>query len=138
MGCATTAPHRQPGRELDDILAANARWDSASVKRDPVLLADLMAEDFVHVGNTGNLGTKPTIIQSLKTNTGFGYAVHRTDSVTIKYFGNTAVMNGIVVRVGDTGRSQDDGVFRFTRVWVKTQTGWKVTGNQYTLIPGRK
>lgn len=137
-GCASTGPRAlDTGEDSRAILAANSLWDSASVKRDPVVLADLMADDFLHINFNGNVGVKTAIIRSLTTNRGFGYAEHRSDSVIIKHFGNTAVMNGLMVRLGDKGRPKDDGVFRFTRVWVRTPTGWKVTANQYTLLPGR-
>ena len=143
MSCALLAACASTGRRIPHssednraILVANSLWDSASVKRDPVILANLMADDFIHINFNGNVGVKTGIIRSLTTNRGFGYAEHRSDSVTIKNFGNTAVMNGLMVRLGDKGRPQDDGVFRFTRVWVRTPTGWKVTANQYTLLPG--
>lgn len=136
--CASSGP-RVPDTAADSraILAANSLWDSASVKRDPAVLANLMTDDFLHVDANGNFRLKPVIIRSLATNRGFGYAEHRSDSVTLKHFGSTAVMNGLMVRLGDRGRPEDGGVFRFTRVWVRTADGWKATANQYTLLPGR-
>lgn len=131
-GCL--AVHQGPIDERVAILQANSRWDSASVRRDPVILADLMSDDFLHVNHTGTVGTKAGVVRSLTANRGFGYAEHRSDSVTIKIFGSTAVMNGIVTRRGDKDRRQDDGVFRFTRVWVKSARGWQVTANQYTMM----
>jgi ketosteroid isomerase-like protein len=131
-GCLAVQRGRTDEREA--ILQANSRWDSASVKRDPVILAELMSDDFIHVNHTGTVGTKPGVIRSLTTNRGFGYAEHRSDSVTIKIYGPTAVMNGIVTRRGDKDRRQDDGLFRFTRVWVKSARGWQVTANQYSLM----
>ena len=132
---------RRPPRDADDVaavLAANAKWDAASVKRDPDALNELMADDFMHINFNGSVSTKSTIIPSLRANTGFGYGEHRSDSVAVRLYGNVAVMTGILIRKGDVGRPQDDGVFRFTRVWIRTATGWKAATNQFTLIPDRK
>ena len=117
-------------------MLANARFDAASVARDPVALDRLMADDFVHVNYTGARVTKPSILRSLSSNRGFGYPVHRSDSVEVKIYGTTAVMDGIMVRRGEKDRPEDDGTFRFTRVWVNTPAGWRVTANQYTAIDG--
>ena len=136
LGCATTALQNSPGDtdDMRDIMSANARWDSASVKRDPVMLGELMADEFIHVNERGGVGTRLGVIQSLSANRGFGYAMHRSDSVTIKLHGTTAIMHGIVVRKGDEGRPQDTGTFRMTRVWVKQPSGWQVAANHYSLM----
>jgi ketosteroid isomerase-like protein len=137
--CLPIRPNPQGGAEQRaDVLAANARWDAASVARDPDALNELMADDFTHINFNGSVATKATIIPSLRANRGFGYREHRSDSVAVRIYGNTAVMTGILIRRGDVGRPQDDGVFRFTRVWTRSATGWRAALNQFTLIPDRK
>jgi uncharacterized protein (TIGR02246 family) len=103
----------------------------AQIHADAAALDRLYAADFIGVGPSGRVRTKPQVIKDF-TSGDLKFQSITTDDVQVRIYGNTAV---------ETGRSTMDGQdkgktvprdTRFTRVWVKEQGRWRLVANHYS------
>jgi ketosteroid isomerase-like protein len=103
----------------------------AQVHADAAALERIYADDFIGVGPSGTVRTKPQVISDF-TSGDLKFQSITTDEVRVRVYGNAAV---------ETGRSTMDGQdkgkivphdTRFTRVWIKQQGRWRLVANHYS------
>ena len=103
----------------------------AQIHADEVALERIYADDFIGVGPSGTVRTKPQVISDF-TSGDLRFQSITTEDVRVRFYGNAAV---------ETGRSTMDGQdkgktvprdTRFTRVWVKQQGRWRLVANHYS------
>ena len=112
-------------RKLDnERIQAQIHADVAALKR-------IYADDFIGVGPSGTVRTKPQVISDF-TSGDLRFQSITTEDVRVRVYGNAAV---------ETGRSKMDGQdkgravphdTRFTRVWIKQQGRWRLVANHYS------
>jgi uncharacterized protein (TIGR02246 family) len=103
----------------------------AQIHADAAALERIYADDFIGVGSSGTVRTKPQVISDF-TSGDLKFQSITTDDVQVRVYGNAAV---------ETGRSTMDGQdkgktvprdTRFTRVWIKQQGRWRLVANHYS------
>jgi len=103
----------------------------AQIHADAAALERIYADDFIGVGPSGTVRTKPQVIADF-TSGDLRFQSITTDDVQVRVYGNAAV---------ETGRSTMDGQdkgktvprdTRFTRVWIKQQGRWRLVANHYS------
>jgi len=104
----------------------------AQVHADAEALDRIYADDFIGVGPSGTVRTKPQVIADF-TSHDLKFQSITTEEVQVRVYGNTAVETG-----GSTMTGQDKGKdvprdTRFTRVWVKQQGRWRLVANHYSI-----
>jgi len=109
----------------------------AQIHADAAALARLYADDFIGVGPSGTVRTKPQVIADF-TSGSLTFQSITTDDVQVRVYGNTAVETG-----RSTMQGQDKGMpvpqeTRFTRVWIKQQGQWLLVANHYSSQTARK
>ena len=107
----------------------------AQIHADATALKRIYADDFIGVGPSGTVRTKPQVISDF-TSGDLKFQSITTDDVRVRVYENAAV---------ETGRSTMDGQdkgkavprdTRFTRVWIKQQGRWRLVANHYsTSVP---
>src|SRR6201997_5587718 len=99
-------------RKLDnERIQAQIHADAAALKR-------IYADDFVGVGPSGTVRTKPQVISDF-TSGDLKFQSITTDDVQVRVYGDTAVETGRSTMIGqDKGKTVPRDT-RFTRVWVK-------------------
>jgi uncharacterized protein (TIGR02246 family) len=103
----------------------------AQIHADAAALARLYADDFIGVGPSGTVRTKPQVIADF-TSGELKFQSITTDDVQVRVYGNTAVETGRSTMLGrDKGRPVPQET-RFTRVWVKQQGHWRLVANHYS------
>jgi ketosteroid isomerase-like protein len=105
----------------------------AQIGADKSALDRLYATDFIGIGPSGTVRTKPQVLSDF-TSGELKFQSITTDEVRIRVYGNTAVETGISVMVGqDKGKAvpRDN---RFTRVWVKHGKQWQLVSNHYSTL----
>jgi ketosteroid isomerase-like protein len=123
---------RDPKRIVDQVIRKldNERIQ-AQIHADAAALKRIYADDFIGVGPSGAVRTKPQVISDF-TSGDLRFESITTDEVRVRVYGNAAV---------ETGRStmdwQDKGKAfphdtRFTRVWVKEHGSWRLVANHYS------
>jgi len=104
----------------------------AQIGADPVTLDRIYADDFIGVGPSGTVRTKPQVISDF-TSGDLKFQSIATDEVEVRVYENTAVETGLSTMVGqDKGKAVPRDT-RFTRVWVKQQGRWRLVANHYSL-----
>jgi ketosteroid isomerase-like protein len=105
----------------------------AQIHADRVALDRIYADDFIGIGPSGTVRTKPQVLADF-TSQDLKFQSITTDDVRIRVYGNTVVETGRSTMVGqDKGRvvPRDN---RFTRVWVRRQGRWRIVANHYSLL----
>ena len=104
----------------------------AQIGADRVALDRIYADDFIGVGPSGTVRTKPEVISDF-TSGDLKFQSIITDEVQVRVYGNTVVETGLSTMVGqDKGKAVPRDT-RFTRVWVKQQRRWRLVANHYSV-----
>ena len=104
----------------------------AQIGADAVALNRIYADDFIGVGPSGTVRTKPQVISDF-TSGDLKFQSITTDEVKVRIYENTAVETGLSTMVGqDKGKAVPRDT-RFTRVWVKQQGRWRLVANHYSV-----
>ena len=112
-------------RKLDnERIKAQIHADAAALKR-------IYADDFIGVGPSGTVRTKPQVISDF-TSGDLRFQSITTDDVRVRVYGNAAVETGRSTMDGqDKGKAVPHDT-RFTRVWIKQQGRWRLVTNHYS------
>src|SRR6187399_172289 len=103
----------------------------AQIHADAVALDRIYADDFIGVGPSGTVRTKPQVIADF-TSADLKFQSITTDEVKVRVYENTAVETGLSTMVGqDKGKAVPRDT-RFTRVWVKQEGRWRLVANHYS------
>jgi ketosteroid isomerase-like protein len=105
----------------------------AQIGADAVALDHIYANDFIGIGPSGTVRTKPQVISDF-TSGDLKFQSITTDDVRVRVYGNTAVETGRSIMSGqDKGKTvpRDN---RFTRVWVKQHGRWRLVANHYSSL----
>ena len=105
----------------------------AQISADKVALDRIYAEDFIGVGPSGTVRTKPEVIKDF-TSGSLKFQSITTDEVRVRIYENTAVETGLSTMLGQDKGKTVPRETRFTRVWVKQQGRWRLVANHYSLL----
>src|SRR5438105_12029930 len=109
----------------------------AQIHADATALDRIYAADFIGVGPSGTVRTKPQVISDF-TSGDLTFQSITTDDVQVRVYGDTAVETGLSTMIGqDKGKAVPRNT-RFTRVWVKQQGRWRLVANHYSSQTARQ
>ena len=123
---------RDPSRTVEQVIRKldNERIQ-AQIHADAAVLKRIYADDFIGVGPSGTVRTKPQVISDF-TSGNLKFQSITTDEVQVRVYENTAVETGLSTMVGqDKGKAVPHNT-RFTRVWVRQQGHWRLVANHYS------
>ena len=104
----------------------------AQISADAVALDRIYADDFIGVGPSGTVRTKPQVISDF-TSGDLKFQSITTDEVQVRVYENTAVETGLSTMNGQDRGNAVPHDTRFTRVWVKQHGRWRLVANHYSL-----
>src|SRR5215208_994283 len=105
----------------------------AQIHADRVALDRIYADDFIGIGPSGTVRTKPQVLVDF-TSHDLKFQSITTDDVRIRVYGNTVVETGRSTMVGQDKDRVVPRDNRFTRVWVRRQGQWRIVANHYSLL----
>ena len=123
----------QTDRVVERIRKLDQERIQAQIHADAMALNRIYADDFIGIGPSGTVRTKPQVLADF-TSHELTFQSITTDEVRIRVYGNTAVETGRSTMVGqDKGKvvPRDN---RFTRVWVRRQGRWRLVANHYSTL----
>jgi ketosteroid isomerase-like protein len=123
---------RDPKRIVEQVIRKldNERIQ-AQIHADAAALERIYADDFIGVGPSGTVRTKPQVISDF-TSGDLKFQSITTDDVRVRVYGNAAVETGRSTMDGqDKGKAVPHDT-RFTRVWIKQQGRWRLVANHYS------
>jgi ketosteroid isomerase-like protein len=105
----------------------------AQIAANAVALNRIYADDFIGIGPSGTVRTKPQVLSDF-TSGELKFQSITTDDVRVRVYGNTVVETGRSTMIGqDKGKAvpRDN---RFTRVWIKDGGRWRLVANHYSPL----
>ena len=133
FGQKQSARRTQTENVAEKIRRLDAERIQAQIHADAVALDRIYADDFIGIGPSGTVRTKPQVLADF-TSHDLNFQSITTDEVRIRVYGNTVVETGRSTMVGqDKGKvvPRDN---RFTRVWVRRQGQWRLVANHYSTL----
>ena len=103
----------------------------AQIHADVAALERIYADDFIGVGPSGTVRTKPQVISDF-TSGDLRFQSITTHDVRVRVYGNAAVETGLSTMKGQDKGNAVPHDTRFTRVWVKQQGRWRLVANHYS------
>jgi len=103
----------------------------AQIHADAAALGRIYADDFIGVGPSGTVRTKPQVIADF-TSGNLRFQSITTDDVKVRVYGNAAVETGLSTMNGQDKGNAVPHDTRFTRVWIKQQGRWRLVANHYS------
>ena len=101
------------------------QFRAAKLKNDVRSLDQILDESFVETNQNGNSRTKADTLELFRS---FPIRSLTTDSSTIRFSNNAAVVNGSQTEVNDTGTDR----MLFTRVYIRSgDRWWLLTSSQF-------
>src|SRR4029434_9607964 len=98
---------------------------------DRATLERMTSDDYTFINQRGELRTKAEIVAGFKAGT-FRYSAREVSELTIRVYGNAAVVTGRARQKGTENRNDYSGDNRFTRVYMKQGDRWVTVALQVT------
>ena len=136
VGQTKDARRTETDRVEERIRRLDQERIQAQIHADAGALDRIYAEDFIGIGPSGTVRTKPQVLADF-TSHDLSFQSITTDEVRIRVYGNTVVETGRTTTDGqDKGKvvPRDN---RFTRVWVRRQGRWRLVANHYSTLIGQ-
>ena len=133
LGQKQSARRTQTETVVEGIRKLDDERIQAQIHADAAALDRIYADDFIGIGPSGTVRTKPQVLADF-TSHDLKFQSITTDDVRFRVYGNTVVETGRSIMVGqDKGKvvPRDN---RFTRVWVKQQGRWRLVANHYSTL----
>jgi len=119
----------------DDALeAAEKGWANAVVKGDIAALGKILADDLIYAHSTGVVESKSEYLGKLKGGAQ-KYDVIEHQSMTVKAYGDAAVVHSRVRMAGKNVSGPFDHRLMMLHVWVKRGGAWQLAAHQTTRLP---
>jgi ketosteroid isomerase-like protein len=133
VGQTKSARRTQTATVVEGIRKLDQERIQAQIHADAAALDRIYADDFIGIGPSGTVRTKPQVLADF-TSGDLRFQSISTEDVQVRVYGNTAVETGRSIMNG-----QDKGQVvprdnRFTRVWVKKQGHWRLVANHYSIL----
>ena len=130
----TQGAGRDHGKTVEQIIRQlDHERIQAQIDADRAALDRIYADDFIGIGPSGTVRTKPQVLSDFASGN-LKFQSITTDDVQIRVYGNTAVETGRSTMHGQDKNKAVPVDNRFTRVWVKQHGRWRLVANHYSLL----
>ena len=116
-----------------EIRQLESERNRAILQGDAGALDRMTANDYTFITLRGELRTKDEIVKGFKSGS-FKYNSREISGLTVRVYGDTAVVTGRSIQSGAENGKDYSGDYRFTRVYVKENGHWLTVALQTTLI----
>ncbi len=116
-----------------DVARLANEWIAAESRGDTAFLERILADDFVAVGPLGFMLTKPEWLRRHQPGN-MTYASLDLDEVTVRVYGDAAVLVGRQVQDAAYRGNSVKAQLRTTAVLVRQQGSWRVVGIHMSAI----
>ena len=96
-----------------------------------------LSDDYVLITSSGKIKPKADLLRELRT-PGLAMEPYEPSEVSLRLFGDTAVISGRIVQKYTYGGQRVEADLRYTDVWVKTSGGWNNVAGHASPISIKK
>jgi ketosteroid isomerase-like protein len=107
-----------------EIRAMEQLWNASRVKADVAALERILAPDWTVTHGDGTINTKSEYLADLKSGARRFSGDVKEDQLTVRVYGDTAVVSGLSDSSVTYNGKPSGGALRFTRVYVKRDGRW--------------
>ena len=133
--CATVHGMISPAGDDTSLRVASADYDHALIAADADALSGIYTEDFSFVGDKAELRNKREQI-SYMTNGTVRLLSAASDEIAVTRLGpNHALLTGRFSGRFRTGAYEADFVERYTSIWVRQNSRWRLRHEHSSLLP---
>ena len=130
----TQAPEKKSGSTAEEaVRALEAARAQALLQADTTALSRLVADEFIEISRLGQLRTKADNIHDIGSGE-LKLTTVKYDSLTVRIYGNVAVLMGIADNTGTFRGFPFSGKIRYSRVFVRRGGRWQAVAMQQTPI----
>ena len=120
--------------DKDALIAVEHAWGNALLKRDVAGFGRCLADEWVLITSDGSRVTKAVALGDLKSGA-LKIDSFRLDDVTVRLYGNTAVVRGLITEKSKLRDKDTSGKSRFTDVFVKRDGRWQAVASHESNLP---
>lgn len=131
-------PRAERHESRQEILQLEQQWKDAVIQHNVTVMQNLLADDYIGITSNGTLQSKEQVLANLK-NGGLHFDMLDISDRKVRFYGQTAVVTSKAEVKGDAGDGSIDGNYRYTRVYVKDKSGWRIVSFEASRIqePGQ-
>jgi len=118
----------------DSVRELETARGQALLAADTVALSRMVAAEFYEISRLGQLRARADNMREIATGDLKLTAV-RYDSLTVRIYGEAAVLSGIAANTGTYRGFAFSGKIRYTRVFVRRDGRWQAVAMQQTPVP---
>jgi len=118
----------------DSVRVTEVARGQALLQADTIALSRMVADEFVEVSRLGTRRTRADNVRDIASGQLKLTAV-RYDSLTVRIYGDVAVLQGIADNTGTFRGYPFGGKIRYTRVFVRRDGRWQAVAMQQTSMP---
>ena len=122
-----------PSSPEDSVRALESARAQALMHADTTALSRMVADEFVEVSRFGTLRTKADNIREIGSGA-LKLTSVRYDSVSVRIYGDVAVLRGIADNTGTLRGFPFAGKLWYTRVFVRRDGRWQAVAMQHTMM----
>jgi hypothetical protein len=115
----------------DSVRALEEARGQALIRSDTVALSHMTAIEFSELTRLGTIRTRAANIRDVSSGMLHLFTVHY-DSLTVRIYGDVAILQGISDNTGTMGGVPFSGRIRYTRVFVRRDGRWQAVTMQHT------
>lgn len=117
----------------DSVRALESARAQALLHADTTALSRMTADEFVEVSRLGTLRTKADNIREIGSGA-LKLTSVKYDSVTVRIYGDVAVLRGIADNTGTLRGFPFSGRLWYTRIFVRRDGRWQAVAMQHTMM----
>ena len=117
----------------DSVRAVELARAQALLRADTVALSRMVADEFVEISRLGQLRTKADNIRDIGSGQ-LRLTSVKYDSLTVRIYGDVAVLSGIADNTGTFRGFPFSGKIRYLRVFVRRDGRWQAVAMQQTAL----
>ncbi len=118
----------------EELRKAEKDWAAAVVAADFNALGRILADRLIYAHSTGVVEDKAEYLAKLRTGAQ-KYAGIDHQAMTVRLYGNTAVVHATVRMTGATKGEPFDNRLMMLHLWVKQDGRWQLAAHQTTRLP---
>ena len=118
----------------DSVRALEEARGQALMRGDTVALSRMTAVEFNELTRFGTVRTRAANLRDVSAGM-LRLASVRYDSLTVRIYGEVAILQGIADNAGTIGGVPFTGRIRYTRVFVRREGRWQAVTMQHTPMP---
>ena len=134
---ALSADEQTDAAVKDALVQIEHQWGDALVKGDVTAFGRYIADDWILTWSDGSLVTKPMALADLKEGA-LKIESLRFDDVSVRVYGDTAIVTGMVIERSKFREKDTSGKRRFTDVFLKRDGSWQAVASHECDIVEKK